>query len=176
MAWRWILVCSLLISGCGQEPDPQAMLDAAETGDLALLDKLLEVTPADQRDQCFWTPLMKAALNGHAQVVARLLEAGVDVNATDKGGYSALMLAASNNHAEIVAFLAANGANINQVELTNGWTALLWAAKQGHAETVAFLLQQGADITAADSDGATALSWAEENGHTQVVALFHKTP
>jgi ankyrin repeat protein len=45
---------------------------------------------------------MKAALNGHLALVDRLLGAGADPQAEDKGGYTAVMLAASNNHAEVV--------------------------------------------------------------------------
>ncbi len=127
------------------EPKTPEVVLAAEAGDLERLDRLLSRSgEADLRDACRWTPLMKAALNGHERIVQRLLQEGVDVNAEDKGGYTALMLAASNDHAHIVALLAEAGADINHRERTNGWTALSWAQRLGHDETVQLLKKLGA--------------------------------
>jgi len=69
------------------EPQPPELVLAAEVGDLERIDRLLAGSgEVDLRDACRWTPLMKAALNGHEQVVRRLLQEGADVNAEDKGG------------------------------------------------------------------------------------------
>ena len=113
--------------GCHGSPSPppgdatttDAMLQAAEQGDLQTLDQLLvRHRRSDVRDSCDWTPLMKAALNGHRAVVERLLAAGAAVDAVDKGGYTSMMLAASNNHAEVVELLLQRGAMIDHQEGT----------------------------------------------------------
>jgi ankyrin repeat protein len=123
-----------------EEPEPPELVLAAEVGDLERIDRLLAGRgEVDLRDACRWTPLMKAALNGHEAVVRRLLREGADVNAEDKGGYTALMLAASNNHAAIVQLLAEAGARVDHRERTNGWSALEWARRLGHRETVRVL-------------------------------------
>ncbi|KXX66201.1 ankyrin repeat domain-containing protein [Marichromatium gracile] len=177
---RILLLVTLLLAaltGCGG-PDDQgagdpALLEFAEQGDLGALDGLLSRTGRpDVRDSCDWTPLMKAALNGHAAVVERLLAAGATVDAEDKGGYTAMMLAASNNHAEIVEMLLQQGAMIDHQEQTKGWTALIWATTQGRTAAVETLLKHGADRTLKDFEGNTAADWARLNDKPDILALL----
>nr|WP_246345595.1 ankyrin repeat domain-containing protein [endosymbiont of Lamellibrachia barhami] len=101
-----------------------------------------------------------------------MLDAGADVNLTDKGGYSAVMLAASNNHARVVGLLLKRGANIDQVETTGGWTALIWATKLGHRETVDTLLTHQANPGLRDLKGRSALDWAHDQGHQTIIELL----
>ena len=155
------------------DPSTPALVAAAERGDLKSLDALLAGNAApDVRDLCEWTPLMKAALNGHEPAVRRLLDAGAAVDAADKGGYTALMLAASNNHAQTVRLLSAAGADPNHAEPGMGWTALIWSAKQGHAEAVQALLAAGADPSLTDNSGRSAKDWARENQHAAILKLL----
>lgn len=153
-------------------PEPgAALLDIAEQGDLSALNALLKPsTRVDVRDSCDWTPLMKAALYGHSEIVVRLLDAGAEIDAQDNGGYTAMLLAASNNYAGIVDLLLSRGAMVDHQEHTKGWTALIWAAGQGHAESVEILLRHGADRTLGDFAGLDAADHAREAGHQAVLA------
>ncbi|MEW8683935.1 MAG: ankyrin repeat domain-containing protein [Candidatus Thiodiazotropha endolucinida] len=181
--FMWLLPLVLSWHGCSNDtpeeankdvtPTP-ALLIAAENGDLPTLTRLIEGNDAviDVKDACFWTPLMKAALNGHTKVVERLILAGADINQKDKGGYSSLMLAASNNHPAIIDLLIKAGADFNQVEMTQGWTALIWAAKRGHREAVERLLRYPTDREITDFSGKRALDWARQNQFHEIVSLL----
>lgn len=172
---------TLTLAGCKPQetadagPAAPPLLQAAERGDMPAIEQLLTAQASSNvnvRDHCQWTPLMKAALNGHLEVARRLLDAGAWVDAVDEGGYTALMVAASNNHPTLIRLLGEHGADLNHAEPGLGWTALIWAAKQGHRAAVASLLALGADPQRRDRAGNSAADWARRNGHTAVAALF----
>ena len=119
---------------------------------------------------------MKAALNGHLATARRLLDAGADPNAEDKGGYTVLMLAASRGHGDLVRLLIARGADLDHQEPGAGWSALLWAAKDGRQDSVAILLSQGANPNLQDVDGRDARDWARANGHEEILGLLTALP
>ena len=172
-----IFTALLLLGACDRnkplELEPPALVQAAESGDLkqvnALLPKTADAKEVNVLDSCRWSPLMKAALNGHLLVVERLLLLGADVNLADKGGYQALHLAASNNHLAIVALLIANGAQLDMPERSQGFTPLIWAAKEGHSQMVDYLLMAGANPKLRDFQGKSALDWAREMRHETVI-------
>lgn len=109
------------------------------------------------------------ALN-YVNVIALLLEKGVNVNSLDSGGYTPLYKAAMHGNVEIVNLLIKHNANINQK--SNGWTALHIAAKRGFTETVRLLLKRGAYVNAEDSIGEIALHNAAACGHFKIVRIL----
>ncbi len=62
--------------------------------------------------------LMEAATDGQLQIVQTLLQAGADVNYSDRRGGSALEIAARNGHVDIVRRLLAAGARIDIPDLS----------------------------------------------------------
>ena len=76
------------------------------------------------------TPLRGAAMFGHVEVVARLLDASADVNQPSVDAKTALMGAAMNGHPAVVELLLSRGADKS---LRNAWdeTALYLAETMG---------------------------------------------
>lgn len=56
------------------------------------------------------SPLLRASVSGHAEVVRALAERGADVNLTDSAGESPLQLAKKRGYSGIVEILCAHGA------------------------------------------------------------------
>ncbi|HVT02780.1 MAG TPA: ankyrin repeat domain-containing protein [Thermoanaerobaculia bacterium] len=76
-----ILLLSVPLLGCHIEPTAALSLAAAR-GDLPAVQRLLASgTPADQRDEYAYTPLMWAAWYGRTDVARRLLDAGAEMRA-----------------------------------------------------------------------------------------------
>lgn len=127
--------------------DATPFLLAAETGDIPLLNLLIELgadPKLTNKDNC--TPLLAASGvgvlgNGDESAgteeeaiasVKLLLELGADINAVDDRGNSAMHGAAFKSWTKLVQFLADHGADVNVWNTKNkfGWTPLLIA--QGH--------------------------------------------
>ena len=107
------LLTPLLLTptGCGS-PNNQDLIEAAETGDTAavqaLLDAGADIHATNNRGE---TALRIAAFWGETATVQALLDASADVNATDNAGETALMVATMWGHTEIVEILRDAGAN-----------------------------------------------------------------
>jgi ankyrin repeat protein len=124
---------------------------AAHWDDVAAADVLIKAgaNPAAS-SRLGATPMSVAAENGSAAMIARLLAAGVDANATFLAdSETALMLAARAGSADGVTLLLDAGANIEARDSLRETTALSWAAENRHPAVVALLLSRGADPKAA---------------------------
>jgi len=119
--------------------DPQRILDAAESGDLATVTKLLDMG-VDINTQDGWgsTPMMYAAANGHTDIVALLLTRGVGINSTSRLDRTPLMWAANGGRNETVKFLIEHGADLS-VKDREEKTALMLAIEREHASTAAII-------------------------------------
>ena len=117
------------------------------------------------------TPLMRAAMMGHTDMVKLFFSKGADINAVNEYGSTALILSAAEGHADVVTFLLQNGAGVNASN-SNGDTALIQAAYNGQKKVVGILLESGADAGIAAGDGKTAVDLAEEKGYTEIADMI----
>lgn len=69
-----------------------------------------------------------ASQHGDTRIVELLLDAGADVNATNRDGQTVLYCAAGHGHAETVQVLLARGAD-REAKLSDGKTILEWLAQ-----------------------------------------------
>ena len=108
--------------------------------------------------------------------MARLLDAGVPVNAQYGHGLTALAWAAGHaNDApvadgiETVQLLLDRGADQSLAD-DRGRTPLMIAAARGHAEIVALLLERGGELARRDRQGKTARDLAANAAVAQLLA------
>ncbi|XP_065903477.1 uncharacterized protein [Dysidea avara] len=133
-------------SGTGRKPtreENSQVIDAAKYGKLQVLLDLssrgVDVTAA--RDVWDDSPLHKAARNGHYNLVAMMLKAGVPVNLKSKDGGTPLHHACSNGHINCAKLLCDHKAEIDMKDIY-GDTQLTWAVTQGQSDAVKFLVHQ----------------------------------
>ena len=118
-------------------PPPQNLSEAAFTGNFAAMKQALAdgADPNTKDPTSGSTLLATAALMGHAEIVALLLEHGADINARSQDGGTALHAAAFLGRAETVKLLLEKGADTT-LRSNMGGTAidgakLNWAITQG---------------------------------------------
>ena len=119
--------------------------------------------------------LVKAAAEGHAEVVQLLLGANADANAADGYGATALAWAARGGHLEAVGALLSGGASVNAVDEV-GDMPLMAACAPGHEAVVARLLGAKADVLSANDDGCTPLLVACEVAQPPKASSDKKAP
>jgi beta-lactamase regulating signal transducer with metallopeptidase domain len=160
----------------------RALYEAAESGDLAEVDQLLQaganVNAAIDGDG---SPLIAAARANRPAVVRRLLDHGGDPNMPVEGDGSPLIAAAGEGAAGVVTLLLDRGAQIDLM-VPGDENALIQASGRGHLDVVELLVARGADVNARVwVDGArgwsraewrTPLSMARQGRHAAVVAFL----
>lgn len=151
----------------------QPIHQAAQSGNLAMVELLLERLPAcaGLAGTDGATALGLAAQVGHLEVVRLLLGyEGVDVNVrVVKTLRTPIHQAAQGGHIDVVRLLLSHGAAADPHDEDNV-TPLLSAAQQGFHEIVQILIDAQADIGTTSTDGnRQPIHQAAQNGHVKVV-------
>jgi len=93
-----------------------------------------------------YTNLMHLSGSGEIQEIQKqLILSSTDINAQDKGGYTALMYASSGGHLKVVELLLGHGAD-KELMTKKGNNALFFAKNNSHTEIVS-ILQSGSTAT-----------------------------
>jgi len=146
------------------DADPQgrsALMFAALQGDVERVRALLEFgADVARRTLDERTALMHAAqgIRGDPHVIEVLLDAGADINASDKFDRSALYWASRGDPAR-VRMLIEYGADVNQQGPSHE-TPLMAAVKVQRIENIRAILEAGPDVWLLDARGVTALDHA----------------
>ncbi|XP_064638035.1 kinase D-interacting substrate of 220 kDa B-like isoform X2 [Lineus longissimus] len=117
------------------------------------------------------TFLMAASAQGNVEVVKRLLENDVEVNAVDFDDWTALHYACKEGQFDCLVTLLDNGASIEQRDV-GGWTPLMWACYKGKADMVRLLLDKGANVHVKGEHHMSCIIWAAGRGYTNIVEML----
>lgn len=177
-----------------QAPSGETALGLAVDGNFVLFTKELIAAGADvnKRDTSSGrTPLIDAAMNGNAEIVNMLLEAGADKNARvvlygQELDENALTAAVNNEHTEIADILRRAGAEeitpgapsaeaeqaAQNVYNSMGITPLHYALLAGETEKVKELIASGADVNAKAPNMGTPLLYACTVGNVEAARML----
>src|SRR5688572_9593405 len=185
MNMKRILACYLLLTllaltGCAPslsvEEASALLIESTREGDLAGVTRALKQGADIETAEPIGglTPLIIASNNGFTEIATHLIDAGADVNSTDRSGFTPLIGAAQFGHATLIPILVEAGADLVALSITeNQKAALHFAAKNGHAAVVEALLNAGADVNVlVKSTHSTALLNASYQGHMDVVKIL----
>lgn len=152
------LYCSswlILVAACAPSI---TITRAVETGDLDAVRSWLGRDPAlvNKPAKLGTTPLIRAIVTQHNDIVRLLIERGADVNSKNRIGQPALGVALSVDNLEAAELLLAAKADPN---LTGqmGFLPLHHAAQRGHLKMVKRFLSLGQEINTPSKDGWTPL-------------------
>ena len=131
------------------------------------------------------TALLAAAMRGHLDVAAVLLDAGASTEARDCRGATPLCEAVHHKHLDLVHLLCSYGADVNARNAL-GWTPLIVHLMRRHEANVnarspydlrsrrqltEYLLGE-ADVTLTTPEGYTPLHVAAMRGHSEVITAL----
>ncbi|XP_041712219.1 ankyrin repeat and SAM domain-containing protein 1A isoform X5 [Coregonus clupeaformis] len=157
----------------------QELLEAARTGNLAAVEKLLsgkrQSTGSGSGSSGTGGSSNSSGHNASHPLSSLLsIWRGPNVNCVDSTGYTPLHHAALNGHSEIVEALLRNEALTNIAD-NKGCYPLHLAAWKGDQQIVRLLIHQGPShpkLNEQNNDNETPLHCAAQYGHTQVVRLL----
>lgn len=169
--------------------NPGKLLDAAVTGNLEKVRKLLNRGDCSSDAPELVRALHSACANGNLKLAALLLDYGVDVNARSEHNLTALDISIEELNLDMIALLIRKGAGVNAKD-EYGQTPLhqaidsevQWAIYPGDGverrptgEIIKLLIDGGADVNAETTEGETPLQWAKSLGHkpAQEILLKH---
>lgn len=149
----------------------EGWLTAASENQLACLNFFIaQGQNLDQRDENGETALHLACLEGHKEIVNRLLAAGAEINLPSHWRDTPLLIAVGQGDLEIVQLLLAAGADVHQG--VEGETPLLvcyTSTADCPGELITLLLQAGANPDSCLPDGTPLLIAAVQQGRYQWV-------
>nr|CAB3266806.1 protein TANC2 [Phallusia mammillata] len=152
----------------------QALVASATTGDIKLMEYLLENDAFQcdvdgQEPSNGESPLTSAAAHGKSSACEFLVRKyKAKIEHRNKMGMTPLLCAVKHGEWDAADLLLNCGASLETRDL-GGKSPLIMAACSGHLGVLELLLSRGANLNAADREGLTALSWAALQGQALCV-------
>ena len=163
----------------------EALCDAAVAGNLGAIRRVLDggadpnaLVPAETADGGVFenTALVLAALKGHLEAAALLLDRGASPDQRNSDDLTPLMMAALNGQAAMVRLLVERGADLTAtigLSLRHGFpvgaTVFHFACSYNQPSCVEVLVRADYDTAAKTKEGMTGKMIAEKRGNTAVL-------
>jgi ankyrin repeat protein len=117
------------------------------------------------------TLLIYAIIQNRAEIAQEFLKLGIDIDRTDKNGYTPLRYAVDRNLTAVARELLKAGADVNRID-RHGQTPLMFAVTVGRPDMISLLLESGADTGIASPEGDTAMSLAQRRNRNVIISLL----
>ena len=165
-----VFLCAGVAMAAGVD---QPLVDAVKAGNAEAVETLLaDGVSVRMAEVDGTTALHWAAHHDRLEIAGLLLDAGAEVDATNRYGVTPLALASVNGSTTMIARLLDAGADPN-LPNPEGETPLMTAARTGNAGSIETLLAHGADVDAVEAwRGQTALMWAAAQNQVGAVAAL----
>jgi hypothetical protein len=175
-----LLALALALADCGGEraaPDPDALVRAAERGDVrAVRDLLASGADVDARDARGRTAVTAAALADHVEVARLLVRAGADVDLQDGDRNNPVLVTGETGSVAMLRAILPARPDLTRTNRFGG-VAHIPASERGHVGVVRELLRAGIAVDHVNRLGWTALLEAVMLGdggprHQEIVRLL----
>lgn len=147
---------------------------AAEKGNIKIVERLLKEKGVDVNhpNVAGRTPLISAAIEGHAEIGKLLIQKGADkaIDEQDKLGWRALTAAGWQGHTDFVQLLIEENVDVTVTDTIG--TPLMHAVRSNHPDTVRVLAKAGLSVDARDMYNYTPLMRAAERGYTDMTRVL----
>ena len=147
------------------------LLNASSLGRLRDVEKALNKGANPNFLRTDQGALMIATRRNYPDIVARLIEAGADINQSMRNGWTPLLEASRQNLPEILDVFVKNGANVDQWD-GEGMTALYVAVRAKSEEAALYLITKKAALDISTFTGTTPLMEAvfkEQDGIAKIL-------
>lgn len=118
--------------------------------------------------------IILTAARGGLDTTQLLLDAGAELKAENRIGFTALHMAAINGHVEMIEYLLDAGIDVDTRSENSRFhsTPLMNAIQNGQTESVAALIAAGANLDIPDNHGDPAINWATFNSEYDALELL----
>ena len=153
----WLAALVFAMSVSLMTATAQNLLEAAERGDVAAIDRLVASgAPIDAANASGQTPLLMAVQNNHLAAATRLIDAGANVNAQAANQDTPWLLAGALGRTAMLRHMLPKGPDF-RIRNRFGGNALIPACERAHVDTVAFLVTTPIDVNHVNNLGWTCL-------------------
>ncbi len=146
------------------------LINACQSGNLELVQSLINEHNVNTIDTYGFTPLIQASGYGHLDIVKFLLNNGADIN-SGRVWYPSSR-ASVNGQLDIVKFFINNNFRDVNFRYSYGDSLLEYASRGGHLDIVKFLLKNGAYVNTTNNSGWTPFMVASCRGHLDVIKFL----